>query len=250
MNDPSLLVAVLATFLLAGAVKGVIGLGLPTVSLGLLTVAIGLPQAMAVLLVPSFVTNVWQAISGGHGGPILRRIWPFLIMATLTVWVGSMALTRIDVSWLSALLGLLLVVYAGVSLAGVRFALTARQETWIGPLAGTANGILTGMTGSFVVPGVLFLQAIGLARDTLVQAMGILFTASTLALAAGLQQGALLSPELGLVSAAAVVPALIGMTVGRGIRNRLSEPAFRQVFFLALLALGLYILVSALGPMA
>ena len=105
MFDALTILAIAGTFLLAGTVKGVIGLGLPTVSLALLTVAIDLPHAMALLLVPSFITNLWQAAVGGNGGAILRRLWPFLLMATGTVWLGATALTRVDLSLLSALLG-------------------------------------------------------------------------------------------------------------------------------------------------
>jgi len=235
------------TFLLAGTVKGVIGLGLPTVSLALLTLAIGLPQAMALLLVPSFVTNLWQAAVGGAGKTILRRIWPFLLMATVTVWLGATALTRVDLSLLSALLGALLVVYAAVNLAGFRLTITATQEVWVGPLVGTANGILTGMTGSFVVPGVMFLQAIGLPRDMLIQAMGMLFTVSTLALAVALQGNDLLTVELGTISAMALVPAIAGMVLGQRIRQKLSEELFRRVFFVSLLVLGAYIIARAFG---
>ena len=172
MYEPAILAVVAFTFLLAGMVKGVIGLGLPTVSLALLTVAVGLPEAMALLLVPSFVTNLWQAAVGGHGLAIMRRLWPFLLMATVTVWLGIRALSTVDLHLLSGLLGVLITVYAAANLAGLRFTVSSRQEIWVGPLVGTANGILTGMTGSFVVPGVLFLQAIGLPRDSLIQAMG------------------------------------------------------------------------------
>lgn len=250
MDDIATLLAVAGTFLVAGAVKGVIGLGLPTVSLALLTVAIGLPQAMALLLVPSFVTNVWQAATGGNGRAIVARLWPFLLMATITVWIGATALTRVDPSWLTGLLGLLLVAYAVMSLAGLRIAVPARREAWVGPLVGSANGILTGMTGSFVVPGVLFLQAIGLPRDVLIQAMGMLFTASTVALALALQGNGLLSADLGAVSAAAVAPAIAGMALGGRIRRRLSEALFRRVFFVALLLLGAYIVAGALARIA
>jgi len=244
--DIIILITVFSTFLLAGMVKGVIGLGLPTVSLAVLTVALGLPQAMALLLVPSLLTNVWQAAVGGNATTILKRIWPFTLMATITVWIGAIALTTIDLSILSALLGLLLITYAVVNLAGVRFSIPARHEIWIGIAFGTANGILTGMTGSFVVPGVMFLQAIGLPRDTLIQAMGILFTASTLALAVSLSYNDLLSPRLGVMSTAAVVPALAGMVVGQKIRKRLSEAVFRKVFFISLLGLGMYITANAI----
>ena len=247
MFDPFTILAIVGTFLIAGTIKGVIGLGLPTVSLALLTVTVGLPNAMALLLVPSLITNLWQAMVGGSGRAILRRLWPFLLMATVMVWFGSTALTRVDLSLLSALLGALLAVYSTVNLAGLRFTITTRQEVWIGPLAGLANGILTGMTGSFVVPGVLFLQAIGLSRDMLIQAMGMLFTASTLALAVALQGNDLLTLELGTLSAAALVPAIIGMTLGQRIRQRLSVQLFRRVFFISLLMLGAYIIASAFG---
>lgn len=247
MLDPLILLVIAGTFLLAGTVKGVIGLGLPTVSLALLTVAIDLPSAMALLLVPSFVTNVWQAATGGNGRAILRRLWPFLLMATVTVWLGAAALSRVDLSLLSALLGVLLVVYAGLSLAGLHFTIPARREMWAGPVLGAVNGILTGMTGSFVVPGVLFLQAIGLPRDRLIQAMGMLFTVSTAALAVALQGNDLLTVELGGLSAAALIPAIVGMVLGRRIRQGLPEQLFRRVFFASLLMLGLYIIASALG---
>ena len=227
MQDPVTLAVVALTFLLAGLVKGVIGLGLPTISLALLTAAIGLPQAMALLLVPSFVTNLWQALVGGNGRAILRRLWPFLAL-------------------LSALLGLLLVVYALASLGGWRLEVRRAQEPWLGPLLGTVNGVLTGMTGSFVVPGVLYLQALGLPRDVLVQAMGILFTVSTAALAAALGTNRLLSAELGIVSTAAVLPAILGMVLGQRLRLGLHERRFRAVFFLALLALGGYIILRSL----
>jgi uncharacterized membrane protein YfcA len=247
MFDTLTILAVVGTFLIAGTVKGVIGLGLPTVSLALLTVAIDLPNAMALLLVPSFVTNLWQAVVGGKGGAILRRLWPFLLMATATVWLGAAALIRVDLALLSALLGVLLVVYSAASLAGLRFTITSRQEAWVGPLVGSANGILTGMTGSFVVPGVFFLQAIGLSRDLLIQAMGMLFTVSTLALAVALRANDLLTIELGTLSAAALLPAIIGMVLGRRIRQGLSEQLFQRIFFVALLILGAYIIASAFG---
>ena len=245
MLDPLILAAIAATFLLAGFVKGVVGFGLPTVALALLTVTVGLPQAMALMLVPAFVSNVWQSVAGGGSPQVLRRIWPFLLAAGLFIFIGALALTRIELRWLSALLGVVLIVYALVSLAGLRLSLTARQAVWAGPLIGAANGVLTGMTGSYVVPGVLFLQGIDLPRDQLIQAMGMLFLVSTLALGAALGGNGLLDSERGLISAAALAPALLGMALGQALRRKLPEPLFRKVFFAALLALGAYIVARA-----
>ena len=246
MPDAVTMAIVTATFLFAGTVKGVIGLGLPTVSLAILTVAFDLPTAMVLLLVPSFVTNLWQAAVGGNGRAIVFRLWPFLVMATVSIWLGASALTRIDVAWLQALLGLLLIVYSTLDLSGYRLTISPRREVWTGPLVGAANGVLTGMTGSFVVPGVMYLQAIGLPRDMLIQAMGMLFTVSTLALALALQGNGLLDLGVGTVSLASLLPAALGMALGRRIRRFLSEQVFRRLFFAALLLLGAYIAANAI----
>lgn len=246
MVDFALLLVVAGTFLIAGSVKGVIGLGLPPVSLALLTVALDLPTAMALMLIPSFVTNIWQSMVGGNARAILVRIWPFLAMAALTVWIGAAALTRVNLTYLTALLGSLLIIYAVVNLAGFKIVVPRRHEVWAGPLIGSANGVLTGMTGSFAVPGVMFLQAIGLPRNMLIQAMGMLFMVSTMALAAALQQANFLTLQTGVMSAVAVLPALAGMVIGQRIRERLSEKVFRNVFFISLLILGTYIIVNAL----
>jgi uncharacterized protein len=247
MLESFALLAIATTFLLAGTVKGVVGFGLPTVALALLTVAFGLPQAMALMLAPAFVSNIWQSVAGGGASQVLRRVWPFLLMAGITVWVGALALTRVDLHLLSALLGVVLMAYAVIGLVGLRLNLTARQAVWAGPLIGSVNGVLTGMTGSYVVPGVMFLQAIGLPRDQLIQAMGMLFLVSTLALGLALGGNDLLSAELGALSAAAVLPALLGMGLGQRLRRRLPEQRFRQVFLVALLLLGGYIVAGSAG---
>ncbi|MEO8247924.1 MAG: sulfite exporter TauE/SafE family protein [Burkholderiales bacterium] len=250
MSEPLVLVAVACAFLVAGLVKGVIGLGLPTVVLALLTALLDLTTAMALLLVPSFVSNVWQTMVGGHGKVVLKRIWLFLVLAAATVWIGALALTRVPHALLAALLGLVLIVYSLVNLAGWRLDVARSHERWAGPLAGAINGVLTGMTGSFAVPGVMYLQSLGLSRDALMQAMGMLFTASTVALAIALQDNRMLSPDLALMSAGATVPAIFGLMIGQRIRKAMPEPLFRRVFFVSLLLLGGYIAVRAIGRMA
>jgi uncharacterized protein len=247
MIDSSTVIILIGVFIIAGTVKGVIGLGLPTISLALLTVAIDLPSAMALMLVPSLVTNVWQAVVGGNFKDTLPRIWPFLIIATATVWIGALSLTRINLSLLSALLGGLLIVYSALNFAGLRLIVKTRHEYWVGGLTGFINGVLTGMTGSFVVPGVMYLQAINLKRDALIQAMGMLFTVSTLALGFSLQQNRFLSIDHGILSFLCLIPAITGMVLGQKFRKRLSEKAFRKVFFFSLFLLGFYIVINKLS---
>ena len=245
MFEHSTVIVILGTFLFAGMVKGIIGLGLPTISLALLTIATSLPTSMALLLVPSLVTNIWQAAVGGKFREILIRLWPLFLTAAFTVWFGVLVLSNVELTLLSALLGMLFMIYAVFNLSGYRFNLNIRHEWWVGFLAGSVNGILTGMTGSFVVPGVFYLQSIGLRRDMLIQSMGILFTTSTLALIFSLQSNEFLTSKLVVWSSISLVPSIIGVLIGQQIRQWLSEKTFRNVFFFSLLVIGAYIIVIA-----
>jgi uncharacterized membrane protein YfcA len=240
------MIIVALTFLVAGSVKGVTGLGLPSVSLALLTATLGLKAAMAILLVPSLVTNIWQAAVGGYLAVILRRIWTLLVAICVATWFGVAILAKANADLLAGLLGLVLCIYAACGLARVDPAPPGRSEPWLSPLVGAVSGMLNGMTGSFVVPGVLYLQSLGFPRDGFIQSLGVLFTTSTIALGFALQSRQLLSGELAVLSAWAVVPALIGMVAGQAVRQRLSERTFRNVFFAALLVLGAYITLRAL----
>ncbi len=227
-----------AIFLAAGMVKGVVGMGLPTFSLALLTLITDLTSAMALMLVPSFVTNVYQACAGGKIIEILKKCLPFFVMAGLAIWLGAQVLVRVDLPLLSGLLGICLITYSIVNVIGLKLMGSWSKSRWTGPVFGAANGVLTGLTGAFVFPGILYLQSIGFSRNELVQAMGILFTISTIFLALSLGQLSLLTANLSIQSSIAVIPAVIGMMVGSRIRMRLSETFFRTVFFVAVSLIG------------
>ena len=239
-------ITIALVFLLAGTVKGIIGLGLPTVSLAILTIVFDLPTAMALLLVPSLITNAWQAAVGGMLSDLLRKHWLFFTCASGTVWMGGNMLILINTSLLSILLGLLLLIYACSGLAGFRVTIKSTHNTLWAILCGTSNGILTGMTGSFVVPGVMYLQALGLGRNALVQAMGILFSLSTIALGISLQNNNLLTTNHLGISLIALLPAFIGMLIGQRLRQKMSESLFRNLFLIAILVLACYIIINNL----
>jgi len=234
-----------AIFLSAGVVKGLVGFGLPTLSLGLLVLVTSHPAAMTLILIPSFVTNAVQAVQGGSLKVLVQRLWPFFAAAFVCVWGGARLLTTLPAGVSETLLGILLVLYAAPGLSGVRLNVPKQSERPVATLAGFTNGVLTGLTGSFTVPGVFFLQSIGLPRDQLVQAMGVLFLVSTCGLALSLKSVDLLEINQLSLSAAMVLPALAGQWAGIKVRGRLSEAAFRRLVFLALLGLGIYL--TALG---
>jgi uncharacterized membrane protein YfcA len=226
------------TFLLAGLVKGVIGLGLPTVAMGLLGLAMPPAYAAALLLVPSLLTNVWQLLAGPRFGALFRRLWGMMLGIVAGTLAGSGLITGATAPVAPTALGGALALYAVVGLAKLRLSVPPGLERWAGPVVGAATGLVTGATGVFVIPAVPYLGSLGLDRDDLVQALGLSFTASTLALAAGLAWHGALPLQAAGISLLALVPALAGMALGGRLRARVRPETFRLCFFVGLLVLG------------
>ena len=233
-------------FMLAGVVKGVTGMGLPTVAMGLLGSALSPVAAASLLFVPTLVTNLWQIFAGPSVGSIIRRLWPMMLGVVVATMAGAALLVRADARWSGLALGVALIVYAVYSLVAPAFRVGADKERWLSPLVGAISGVVTGATGVFVMPAVPYLQSLGFNRDELVQALGLAFTVSTLSLTTGLLvHGAFGMQQLGL-SALAIVPALLGMWLGQVIRGRISARAFRLCFLGFLFLLGTELALRAL----
>src|SRR3954454_774509 len=117
----SLLILIAFAFLVAGFVKGALGLGLPTVSMGLLAVSMPPAQAIAIVIVPAIVTNIWQTFGGPYLRDILRRLWPMLAATAIVIWSGAGLMTGPYARFGTIILGLLLVIYAVISMVRVQF---------------------------------------------------------------------------------------------------------------------------------
>ena len=243
--DPITLAWIALVLLVAGTVKGVVGLGLPTITLALLTATLGLKDAMAILLIPSIVTNVFQMARGGAFRALCRRLLLFLVLLAAGCVLASGAVAVVDAVWLSGLLGVSIVLYAMLGLATPPWPKPGRREIWLSPAVGAVTGLLTGLTGSFVMPSVPYLQALGLPRDHLVQAMGITFMVATLALAVGLGGRGLVSDGTVTISVLATIPALGGLWIGTCLRGTLSDRLFRKVLFISLVLVGVWIVIKA-----
>lgn len=247
--DIGYLIFVALTFALAGFVKGVIGVGLPTISMGLLAVVMTPAQAAALLMAPSFITNFWQAL-GPRWRPLLLRIWPMLLGScagtlALGLWAGPGLLSADNGMRASIGLGIVLALYGLLGLTSFEFRVRARFEAWLSPLIGVVTGVVTAGTGVYMIPSVPYLQAIGLEKDDLVLAMGISFTVSTLALAVVLVADGALRPSVAGASLLALAPALIGMGLGQWVRARTPPRTFRVCFFAGTLILGLHLALRA-----
>src|SRR5437868_29277 len=249
MFDP-LLYLIAAVFLLAGLVKGVLGLGLPTVAMGLLAVSMPPAHAMAIVIVPAIVTNIWQTFVGPYLRDITRRLWPLMVGTAIGIWSSAGLMTGPYARYGTIVLGVLLVIYAVIGLSKFSFRVARADERWIGGIVGLVTGVVSAATGVQVIPSMPFMQAIGMEKDELVQALGVFFTVATLGLTINLTASGLLTATTALPGAVAMACSFTGMFIGQAVRTRMPAEAFRRWFLIAMIFLGLYLSGSAIYKLA
>jgi hypothetical protein len=246
VDSSFVLIAVAGAYLLAGFVKGVIGLGLPTVAIGLLGLMMTPAQAAAILVLPSLVSNIWQFAIGRGQIALVKRLWPMLAGICIGTFIGAILLPHSGGGRATMWLGVALAIYAGLGLIKVEFSVPPRAELWLGFIVGIATGAVTVATGVFALPGVPYLQALRMERDKLVQTLGLSFTVSTITLALALQHAGEMNATLIAPSLVALVVVLIGMGLGQLVRGKVKPQTFRLFFFLGLLLLGLHLALRGL----
>ncbi len=244
--DYQLIIILLAAFFTAGFVKGMVGMGLPTVSLVLLCIMFDISAAMALLLAPSLLTNLWQTYGSISVFQLFRRLWPLYICSAVTVALGVYGFTFLEAFYAEQLLGFVLSIYATLSIFGLRLTVQDQKTSLFAGCAGALTGLLTGLTGSFVVPSIMFLQAIRLSVAEFIQATGLLFSLLTLSLGFSLYIAERITIEISILSLAGVIPAFIGMFFGYQIRTRLKVDMFRLLLNICLLIIGIKIFVTPL----
>lgn len=233
------MLVIAGAFIVAGIAKGAIGMGMPPIAIGLMTFALPLDQALAIMVLPTMVTNVWQAIYGGGFLRLLRRFSTMaatsvIALFAVAIWAGSLG-SPTALAWV----GVLLVIYSVAALTRWRPAVSRSSERWANPLIGAASGAVAGFTGVAAVPFLPYMQSLDMDRHELVQALGVMFLfiigALTLAL---VWQGAF-HLETTASGIAALAPTMIGVWLGQKGREAASPETFRKIFIFGMLALGL-----------
>jgi len=154
MNTELLLIA-LAAFLVAGIIKGTIGIGLPTITISLLAQVTDPRVAIALLLLPALVTNVWQVYRGGRLRQSVQSLWPFGITMLVLIYVSSLYAAVVDVDYLVAGIGCMVVLWTLSSLIKAPPRIPAKLDRPVQFAAGAIYGLIGGLTAIWSPPMVM-----------------------------------------------------------------------------------------------
>ena len=227
-------------FIVAGIAKGAIGIGLPPIAIGLMTLALPLGDALAIMTIPTLTTNVFQALYGRQFLALLRRFGTMAIAAVIGVIAAAVFIGKLGSPGTIGWLGLVMVLYALLALFAWRPVMPRAGEPWANPLIGLASGAVTGITGMAAVPFLPYMQSLQIAKNELIQGLGILFVFITAALAAALVQQNVFDTANLIGGVAAIVPTFAGVWIGQKVRRAASPETFRKIFLYGMLALGLH----------
>lgn len=233
------MLVIAGAFIIAGIAKGAIGMGMPPIAIGLMSFAVPLESAIAIMIVPTMVTNIWQAIYGGGFRPLMRRFGTMAVTAMVGILAVGYLLSDLGSPGTAGWVGVLLVLYSLIALTPYRPRVPRRAEPWANPLIGLASGAVAGSTGVAAVPFLPYMQSLDMDRHELVQALGIMFVFITGMLAVSLALHGAYHLTTSVAGIAALAPTMVGVWLGQHARRRLSAETFRRIFIFGMLGVGL-----------
>jgi uncharacterized membrane protein YfcA len=244
---PIFAIAVMIT-LFAGFVKGTVGFAMPMVMISGLSSILPPEVALAGLILPTLVTNLYQALRDGVGAAAssVRHYWRFLTGTLIFIAISAQFATYIPQTVFLLLLGVPITLYAGLQLRGVSLAISLQHHNRAEWVLGVIAGLYGGVSGVWGPPLLVLLMSTSVARVEMMRVQGVVFLlGAIILLGAHLQSGVMTGPNF-VFSAVLIVPALLGMAIGYRISDKLDQVRFRRYAHILLVLSGLNLIRRAL----
>ncbi len=243
--DVSLVVVAVSGLFFAGVLKGATGIGYSSCALPFLAASLGVKEAIVLVVAPAMASNIAVLFTAGRLGQSLKRFWRFYLATLPGIFCGVLLLASADKRLPAQMLGVIICAYAVIALVRPSMALPPALAGRLQAPAGFLNGLLTGFTGSQVMPLMPYMLALRLEPALLVQAVNVAVVTASAFLGLGLWiAGELSAPGLSL-SILAVAPALFGVRLGVWARGHISPAHFKPIVLTALLMIGMSLTLRA-----
>lgn len=247
--DPTILAMAVAVTLVAATVKGAVGFAMPMIMISGFASFLPAEQALALLILPTFLTNLAQSLRQGLGEALASvRAYRVMIAAlVICVLVSAQAVPYLPGAALLGVLGLSIMVFAASQLAGYQFRFDARHRTRAEILSGVVGGIYGGLSGVWGPPTIALLVSLDVDKRESVRVQGVVYLIGAAALLTGHAGSGVLTGERLLQSAILCLPAFAGLAMGFAIQDRLDARRFRRWTLVVLALTGANMLRRAVG---
>jgi len=244
LENSVFLIFIVFTFILAGSIKGCLGIGLPAAAMSLMTILIDPIEAIAILTIPIIFTNVAQYFRSQKRLETAIELKYFAIFLVVTVFVTSFFIKSYPTNLLTTSIGIAMVLFSLNTLIGFKINLNASIFWQF--IFGVISGILGGLSSIWAPPVAMYLIARDFPKERFIGSTGFLFFVGSIPLTAGLFLAGVLSMDIFFKSLIALVASLIGFRIGEMVRSYVSEKIFRKAVLVFFLVMGLRLIIISI----
>lgn len=241
--------AAMAITLFAGFVKGAVGFAMPMIMISAFSSFLPPEIALAGLILPTLFSNISQAFRQGWRAALATAIAyrRMLIATIIAILISAQFVRAIPQDLFLLILGLPITIFAALQLAGKQLALKLEHRSRAEWILGAIGGLYGGISGVWGPPLLVYLLSIGADKLETVRVQGVVFLiGAAVLLSAHLHSGVMNAQSIWF-SAALVLPAMLGQSIGFAIQDRLDQVKFRRWTQVLLVVTGLNLMRRALG---
>ena len=239
ISEPTTLLAIIAIYVCAGFIKGIIGIGLPTTALALLTMIVSPLEAMAINLFPMMVTNIYQFSRADSYRQTISSYWRFATVLVVFLLAASFMAAGLGNDIIRLLIALSVMIFTLNNLFGARWTFHPEHDHHWQYGMGALSGILGGLTSIWGVPMTIYLVMKQLTPKQFVDATGFLILIGCFPLFIGYLATDIITPAILLPSAVGIIGAFIGFYFGARARHAVAPATFHKLVLIMFFVMGL-----------
>ena len=239
--DPLHIGIAIAVTVLAGFVKGAVGFAMPMIMISAMGSFMAPELALAALIVPTVVANVWQALRGGLTAALgsVRQFRTYIVVVLICIAASAQLVRILPPSAMLLILGVPITLFAMMQLVGWRLTIRPQSRRRAELLIASFAGLVGGISGVWGPPTVAYLTALDTPKRDHMRIQGVVYASGAIVLLLAHLRSGVLNAQTAPLSLALVVPSLIGMVIGFWAHDRLDQDRFRKATLAVLVIAGL-----------
>lgn len=228
----------------AGFTKGAVGFGLPMIVVSGVGSLMSAEIAIAAIILPGFVTNLWQSLRNGIGEAFasLRQFWRLNLVLVVMIYFCAQLVVITPEKTLFLALGSGIVLFGSIQLFGWRPRFPPRLRNPVEVAVALVAGFFGGLAGVWGPPILLYLMALDTPKIEQIRIQGISFLLGSMVLISAHSSSGVLNTVTTSFSALLIIPAMLGMLAGFYVQSQINQLLFRKVTLIVLILAGLNLL--------
>ena len=229
-NNPNEITLIVGfAYLIAGVVKGVIGIGLPTTAITIMTFFISPLMALGLNLIPMTVANMWQFSKADNPKKIINKYKYFASSLVICILITSFYAYELGDNLVRLIFSFAVLLFVGLQIFGFNFKMKANQDIFWQSGLGTLGGLIGGVASIWAVPVTMYLLMKNVKPKQFVDVSGFLITIGCIPVSFGYIATGVFQPTMFIYGALGSVTAIIGFQIGEKIRNKINAKTFKKL---------------------